>query len=109
MRETAFDAFRSKIEKRSRHEFLLDQELESIEQIQRDLRGEIERFYQDELPKIRKRLESEPIDDEIRHLWIKHLEEHMSHSFEMSQHFLGVLTIKNLEEIVSEFRKRMSQ
>ena len=87
--ETAFDAFRTKIQKRSRHEFLLDQELESIEQIQRDLRGEI--------------------DDEIRHLWIKHLEEHMSHSFEMSQHFLGVLTMKNLEEIVSEFRKRMSQ
>ena len=107
--ETAFDAFRTKIQKRSRHEFLLDNELDSIKNLQRELREEIERLYQDELPRIRKLLESEPIDDEIRHLWIKHLEEHMSHSFEMSQHFLGVLTIKNLEEIVSEFRKRMSQ
>lgn len=109
MRETAFDAFRSKIEKRSKHKFLLDQELESITKNQRDLRGEIERFYRDELPKIRKQLESEPIDEEIRREWIKHLERHMSHSFEMSEHFLSVLTIQNLEEIVREFQERISQ
>ena len=82
-------------------------EIEFINQIHAAHTQEVKNFYEKDLPAIQKKLESEPIDDEVRREWLKHLENHMNKSFEMSGHFIDILTTKTLDEFNAAIREKM--
>ena len=82
-------------------------EIEFINQLHSQHTQEVKKFYQQDLPEIQKKLSSEPIDEEIRREWLKHLEQHMSKSFDMSKHFIDILTTKKVEEFNSAIREKM--
>ncbi len=67
---------------------------------------EVKNFYENDLPTIIKKLEAEPIADDVRHEWLNHLEEHMDKSFKMSGHFIDVLTTKKVEEFNATLREK---
>ena len=82
-------------------------EIEFINQLHASHTQEVKNFYEKDLPAIQKKLASEPIDDEVRREWLKHLENHMNKSFEMSGHFIGILTTKNLDEFNAAIREKI--
>ena len=120
---SAFDKFRRKS---SRHtdttaEMLMDyeehymrlvksyrHEIEFINDLHTTHTQEVKNFYANDLPAIIKKLEAEPIADDVRREWLKHLEQHMSKSFDMSGHFIGVLTTKKVEEFNMALREKIS-
>ena len=67
---------------------------------------EVKNFYANDLPTIIKKLEAEPIADDVRREWLNHLEEHMDKSFKMSGHFIDVLTTKKVEEFNAALREK---
>ena len=67
---------------------------------------EVKNFYENDLPTIIKKLEAEPIADDVRREWLNHLEEHMDKSFKMSGHFIDVLTTKKVEEFNAALREK---
>ena len=73
-------------------------EIEFINQLQTAHTQELKNFYENDLPAIQKKLASEPIDDEVRREWLEHLERHIHKSFDMSEHFINILTTKTLDE-----------
>ena len=82
-------------------------EIEFINDLQTTHTQEVKTFYATDLPAIVKKLESEPIADDVRREWLKHLEQHMSKSFDMSEHFIDVLTTKKVEEFNAALREKM--
>lgn len=82
-------------------------EIEFIDGLHTKHAREVEKFYSEDLPAIIKKLETEPIADDVRREWLKHLEEHMTKSFEMSQKFLDALTTKKVEEFNAALRKKI--
>ena len=121
-RGSAFDKFNRKS---SRHsdttaEMLMDyeehymrlvksyrHEIEFINDLHTTHTQEVKNFYANDLPAIIKKLEAEPIADDVRREWLKHLERHMNKSFDMSGHFIGVLTTKKVEEFNAAIREKM--
>ena len=82
-------------------------EIEFINQLHVAHTQEVQNFYENELPAIQKKLASEPVDDDVRREWLKNLEKHMDNSFKMSEHFIGILTTKTLEEFNAEIRAKI--
>ena len=82
-------------------------EIEFIDDLHDKHAREVEKFYGEDLPAIIKKLEAEPIADDVRREWLKHLEGHISKSFEMSQKFLDALTTKKVEEFDAALRKKI--
>jgi len=83
-------------------------EIEFINDLHTAHTQEVKNFYANELPAIIKKLEAEPIADDVKREWIKHLEAHMNKSFDMSGHFIGVLTTKKVEEFNAALRDKIS-
>ena len=83
-------------------------EIEFINDLHTTHTQEVKNFYANDLPAIIKKLEAEPIADDVRREWLKHLEEHMNKSFDMSGHFIGVLTTKKVEEFNAALRDKIS-
>lgn len=83
-------------------------EIEFINDLHTAHEQEIKNFYANELPAIIKKLEAEPIQDDVRREWLNHLEEHMDKSFKMSGHFIGALTTKKVEEFNAALRDKIS-
>lgn len=83
-------------------------EIEFINDLHTTHTQEVKNFYDKDLPAIIKKLEAEPIADDVRREWLKHLERHMNKSFEMSGHFIGVLTTKKVEEFNAALRDKIS-
>ena len=81
-------------------------EIEFINDLHTTHTREVKNFYANDLPAIIKKLESEPIADDVRREWLKHLEQHMSKSFDMSGHFIDVLTTKKVEEFNAALREK---
>ena len=81
-------------------------EIEFINQLHTKHEQEVKNFYQNDLPAIQEKLAEEPIDDEVRREWLKHLEQHIHKSFEMSEHFINVLTTKKVEEFNAAIREK---
>jgi superoxide dismutase len=69
---------------------------------------EVKKFYQQDLPAIQEKLSPEPIDEETKNEWLKHLEAHINKSFEMSEHFIETLTTKKVEEFNRAIRDRIN-
>ena len=63
-------------------------EIEFINQLHSQHTQEVKKFYQQDLPEIQKKL-------------------HMSKSFDMSKHFIDILTTKKVEEFNSAIREKM--
>ena len=84
-------------------------EIEFINDLHTTHTQEVKNFYANDLPAIIKKLESEPISDDVRREWLKHLEQHMNKSFDMSGHFIGVLTTKKVEEFNVALREKISR
>ena len=82
-------------------------EIEFINQLHAQHEQEVKAFYQNDLPAIQKKLAAEPIDDKVRRDWLKHLEQHIHKSFEMSENFINVLTTKKVEEFNEEIRAKI--
>lgn len=82
-------------------------EIEFINDLHASHTREVKNFYANELPEIRQKLAAEPIADDVRDEWLKHLERHMNNSFDMSGHFIGVLTTKKVEEFDAALRKKI--
>ena len=82
------------------------EEIKFINDLHTEHTREVKNFYGSELPAIIKKLESEPIVDDVRREWLKHLEQHMSKSFDMSGHFIDVLTTKKVEEFNAALREK---
>ena len=82
-------------------------EIEFISGLHSEHEREVKNFYANDLPAIIKKLEAEPITDEVRREWLKHLEQHMNKSFEMSGHFIGVITTKKVEEFNEALRDKI--
>lgn len=82
-------------------------EIEFINDLHTTHTHEVKNFYANELPEIRQKLATEPISDDVRNEWLKHLERHISNSFDMSGHFIGVLTTKKVEEFDAALREKM--
>ena len=87
--------------KRYRHE------IEFINDLHTTHTQEVKNFYANDLPAIQKKLAAEPITDDVRREWLKHLEQHMNNSFDMSGHFIGILTTKKVEEFNSALREKI--
>ena len=62
-------------------------EIEFINDLHTTHTREVKNFYENDLPTIQQKLAAEPIADDVRREWLKHLEHHMSKSFDMSGHF----------------------
>lgn len=82
-------------------------EIEFINQLHAEHTREVKKFYENDLPGIQEKLSAEPIDDEVRLEWLKNLENHISKSFEMSEHFIRTLTTKKVEEFNDAIRKKI--
>ncbi len=82
-------------------------EIEFINDLHTTHTREVKNFYANDLPAIMKKLEAEPIADDVRREWLKHLEQHMNKSFDMSGHFIGVLTTKKVEEFNAALREKI--
>lgn len=82
-------------------------EIEFINQLHGEHTQEVKNFYQNDLPAIQKKLSAEPIDDEVREEWLKHLENHISKSFDMSEHFIWTLTTKKIEDFDKAIRAKI--
>ena len=82
-------------------------EIEFINDLHTTHTREVKNFYANDLPAIMKKLEAEPIADDVRREWLKHLEQHMNKSFDMSGHFIGVLTTKKVEEFNASLREKI--
>ena len=82
------------------------QEIEFINGLHTEHEREVKNFYQNDLPAIIKKLESEPIEDDVRREWLNHLERHMDKSFKMSGEFIDVLTSKKVEEFNAALREK---
>ena len=82
-------------------------EIEFINQLHDKHTQEVSKFYDQDLPSIQRKLSEEPIDDEVRREWLKHLEQHIHKSFEMSEHFINVLTTKKAEEFNAAIREKV--
>lgn len=82
-------------------------EIEFISQLHDEHTQEVKNFYQNDLPAIQKKLSSEPIAEEVRDEWLKHLENHISKSFDMSEHFIWTLTTKKIEEFNKAIRDKI--
>jgi len=120
-RSSAFDKFRRNSPVRSdpTAQMLFDYE-EHYMRLVKSYRGEIEfindmhtthtqevkNFYANDLPTIIKKLEAEPIADDVRREWLKHLEQHMNKSFDLSGHFIDILTTKKVEEFNAALREK---
>ena len=83
-------------------------EIEFINDLHEHHTQEVKNFYANELPAIQEKLSAEPIADDVRREWLKHLEQHMDNSFKMSGHFIGVLTTKKVEEFNAALREKIS-
>ena len=83
-------------------------EIEFINDLHERHTQEVKNFYANELPAIQQKLSTEPIADDVRREWLKHLEQHMDNSFKMSGHFIGVLTTKKVEEFNAALREKIS-
>ena len=81
-------------------------EIEFINGLHAEHTREVKNFYANDLPAIQKKLAAEPIADDVRREWLKHLEQHMSKSFDMSGHFIDVLTTKKVEEFNAALREK---
>ena len=82
-------------------------EIEFISGLHSEHEREVKNFYANDLPAIIKKLEAEPITDDVRREWLKHLEQHMNKSFDMSGHFIDVLTTKKVEEFNEALRDKI--
>ena len=82
------------------------EEIEFINGLHTTHTREVKNFYENDLPTIIKKLEVEPIADDVRREWLNHLEEHMDKSFKMSGHFIDVLTTKKVEEFNAALREK---
>ena len=87
--------------KRYRHE------IEFINDLHTTHTQEVKNFYANDLPAIQQKLAAEPIEDDVRREWLKHLERHMNNSFDMSGHFIGILTTKKVEEFNASLREKI--
>lgn len=83
-------------------------EIEFISDLHTTHTKEVKNFYANDLPAIVRKLEAEPIADDIRREWLKHLEQHISKSYDMSGHFIDVLTTKKVEEFNAALREKIS-
>ena len=81
-------------------------EIEFINDLHTTHMREVKNFYASNLPAIIKKLQAEPIADDVRREWLNHLEEHMDKSFKMSGHFINVLTTKKVEEFNAALREK---
>lgn len=84
-------------------------EIEFINELHTDHIREVETFYREELPQIQKHLAQEPIDEETKREWLKHLEHHISNSFEMSEKFIAILTTKKVEEFNAALKDKIKE
>ncbi|MBR4903891.1 MAG: hypothetical protein IKZ53_04405 [Selenomonadaceae bacterium] len=83
-------------------------EIEFINDLHTTHTQEVKNFYANDLPAIQRKLAAEPIADDVRCEWLKHLEQHMNKSFDMSGHFIGVLTTKKVEEFNAALRDKIA-
>ena len=83
-------------------------EIEFISSLQNAHTQEVKKFYQFDLPAIQEKLSKEPVDEETKNEWLKHLEEHISKSFDMSEHFIWTLTTKKVEEFNKAIRDKIN-
>lgn len=81
-------------------------EIEFINGLHERQAQEVKDFYGNELPAIQRKLAAEPIADDVRREWLKHLERHMDNSFKMSGNFIDVLTTKKVEEFNAALRDK---
>lgn len=122
-RRSAFDAFHKRTPKNTdtTAQMLFDyeehymrlvksyrHEIEFINDLHTTHAQEVKNFYANDLPAIQQKLSAEPIADDVRREWLKHLEQHMSKSFDMSGHFIDVLTTKKVEEFNAALREKIS-
>lgn len=83
-------------------------EIDYITGLQNEHTQEVKKFYQFDLPAIQEKLSKEPVDEETKNEWLKHLEEHISKSFDMSEHFIWTLTTKKVEEFNKAIRDKIN-
>ena len=83
-------------------------EIEFISGLQNAHTQEVKKFYQFDLPAIQEKLSKEPVDEETKNEWLKHLEMHISKSFDMSEHFIWTLTTKKVEEFNKAIRDKIN-
>ena len=83
-------------------------EIEFINDLHAKHTQEVKNFYDNELPAIIQKLQYEPVDDEVRRAWLKNLENHMHNSFNMSEHFIDILTTKKVDEFNALLREKIS-
>ena len=81
-------------------------EIEFINDMHTTHTREVKNFYGSDLPAIIKKLETEPIADDLRHELHKHLEQHMSKSFDMSGHLSTSLRQKRSKNSTRLFAKK---
>lgn len=82
-------------------------EIEFINQLHDEHTQEVKNFYQNDLPAIQKKLSDEPIEESVRNEWLKNLENHISKSFDMSEHFIWTLTTKKIDEFNKAIREKI--
>lgn len=72
-------------------------------------RNEQDKFYSDTLFKIKQKLDNDSaIDDEMKQLWLKRLEDNMSKSFDLSRRLLDDFAVKKLDEFRKEAEKMLN-
>ena len=81
-------------------------EIEFISDLHTTHTQEVKNFYGNDLPAIQRKLAAEPIADDVRNEWLKHLERHMDNSFKMSGNFIDILTTKKVEEFNAALREK---
>ena len=73
-------------------------EIVFIENMLKDYRQQNIDFFNNQLSKIRQKLDAEHIDKDMKNAWLKRLEENMNRSFAISEKLITDYTTKKLDE-----------
>lgn len=84
------------------------EEIKFIEDLISQIRIEQDDFWTKTFINISKTLDEAHIDSDVKAIWLKHIEENMQRSFEMSMKIVDNYMVKNIEQFKSALRKKLN-
>lgn len=82
-------------------------EITYINGLLESLRTEQKKFWETDFPRISQKLDDEQVDKEVKAMWLRHVEENMSRSFQLSEKLVEHYMIKNIEQFQEALREAM--
>jgi len=82
-------------------------DIEFVSNLLKELRAEQDKSTE-RIIELEKKLDEQSVDDEVKNLWLKHLAENLSRSFQLSQELVSHYMIMENETFMTELQKRLN-